>query len=175
MSDVRVARVTLVRPLATARCAALAMSLLLAACGTVSTPPTAGLPAAAATPGAVLLERRLIESLATFDRQGRLADEAISLELLVVLKPDESQYTTQLQTLRVRIAAAALDRMQRGAAAQKRGQRDAAMGHYLAALALRPDDEAAAEALRALERDRNRRLLAVKPRAKVPAAAEGEE
>ncbi len=155
--------------------ALLVMSLTLAACGTVSPPPAAEQPGAAPTSGVLVLERRLVGSAALQDRQGRLADEAVTLELLVVLKPADSGYPVQLQTLKTRIAAAVQDRMQRGVAAQKRGQREVAMGHYLAALALRPDDEAAAEALRALERDRNRKLLAVKPRAKVPAAPEGEE
>lgn len=151
------------------------MSLALTACGTVSTPPVAEQPIVTATPSVAVLERRLVESAALADRQGRLADAAISLELLGVLKPGEPQYASQLQALKTRIGAAVQDRMQRAAAAQKRGQRDTAMGLYLAALALRPDDEAAAEALRALERDRNRKLLAVKPRPKVPAAPEGEE
>ncbi len=153
--------------------AAVAMSLVLTACGTVSPPPPPEQPVA--TTSVVLLERRFVESAALADRQGRMADEAISLELLVVLKPAEPQYATQLQALRTRIAAAVQDRMQRAAAAQKRGQHDAAISQYLAALALRPDDEAAAEALRALERDRNRKLLAVKPRPKVPSASKGEE
>ena len=113
--------------------------------------------AVAAQSPAPAYERKLRERLQALTRQGRLADAALTAETLCVLRPDVPEYRDSLAELRRQIDVAVADRMQRAAAAQKRGELDAATQQYLAALALQPDQPLAADALRAIERERNKR------------------
>ncbi len=144
----------------------LTLSMVLAACG--SQPPAPASPAAAARPapataapsrsdGIEAFERQHRERADAAQRQGRLADAALSWEVLTALRPQRSEYRERLAATRAQIHVALDDRLGKGAAAQKRGELDAAMQHYLAALALEPTHEAAADALRGIERERQKR------------------
>jgi len=108
-------------------------------------------------------EQRLRERATTQGRQGRLAEAAVSWEILTVLRPDSIDYGDRLRETRRVIAAAVPERLERGAAAHKRGDLDVAAAQYLAALALQPDHAQAADALRQIERERNRRSYLGKP------------
>jgi tetratricopeptide (TPR) repeat protein len=136
--------------------------LLALATGACVSPPEQRAPASPAAPAASLTtpasvyEQRLREQALAQSRQGRLADAALSWELLTVLRPDAGDYRERMNETRRLIDAAVPERMRRGQQAQKRGELDAATTQYLAVLALQPDHEQAAEALRAIERERNR-------------------
>ena len=143
-------------------CLASAVALLACSTPTPESGALAGqredLPAAmAAQSPAPAFERKLRERLQAQMRQSRLADAALTAETLGVLRPDVAEYRDGLAELRRQIDVAMADRMQRAAAAQKRGDIDAATQQYLAALALQPDQPQAADALRAIERERNKR------------------
>lgn len=145
--------------------------LVLAAvvCGCESTPP-APPPAVAATateanvPAAdpvqtpvQAFERRQRERALGFAREKRLADAALAWEVLLILRPESSEYRERLAEAQRQIDLSSTDRLSRARQAAQRGDVDAASQQYLAVLALQPGNEQAAEALRMLERDRNKR------------------
>ncbi|HET7863582.1 MAG TPA: hypothetical protein VFL86_04175, partial [Burkholderiaceae bacterium] len=90
-------------------------------------------------------------------RQGKLADAAVAWEILSVLRPDVAEYREQCTKIQSQIDAAVAERLQRAGQAQRRGELDAAAQGYLAVLALQPDHAQAADALRTIERERNKR------------------
>lgn len=90
-------------------------------------------------------------------RQKRLAEAAIAWELLTVLRPDAPEYRERLADSQRQIDAAVAERLAPAAQAAQRGELDSATHLYLAILALQPLNEPAADALRALERERNKR------------------
>ena len=144
------------------------IAMLCGGCGTPVVQPGAPgdadeVPSAAVRSAVTPFEQGLRDRVATQLRQGRLGEAATSLEVLTVLRPDERDYRERLAETRRLIDAALPDRLQRGAQALKRGELDAAAVQYLAALALQPDNAAAAEALRSVERERNRRNFLGKP------------
>lgn len=108
-------------------------------------------------------EQGLRDRAASQGRQGRLADAAVSWEILSVLRPEDQEVRDRLGDTRRLIDAALPERLQRGAQALKRGELDAAAAQYLAALALQPTHAQAADALRTIERERNRRNFLGKP------------
>ena len=142
------------------------LSLFIAACSTPVPPAdTAGntvarddmaLPAQAQSPNRVF-ERKQRERAQLLARQGRLGEAVLAWEVMTVLRPDAVEYRDRLAELRKQVDGAVAERLQRGAAAQQRGELDAATQQYLAALALQPDQAQAAEALRSIERERNKR------------------
>lgn len=141
--------------------ASMAFVALLAGCG--STPPaspdaTAGVsvPAAAESPHAAF-EQRQRDRAVTLSRQGRLADAALAWEVLTVLRPDSADYRERLTETRRQVDAAVGERLPRAAQAARRGEIDNATQLYLGVLALQPDQAQAADALRALERERVKR------------------
>lgn len=91
------------------------------------------------------------------ERQGQLADAAWSYEVLTVLRPDSSAYRDAQASLKRRIESGVDSHWTKAQAAQKKGDLDAAQRDYLAVLALQPEHAPAADALRALEKERNRR------------------
>jgi tetratricopeptide (TPR) repeat protein len=101
-----------------------------------------------------LQQRERAGSLA---RQGRLAEAALTWEVLATIRPNVPEYRERLAELQKQIGSGAAERMQRGEQAMARGQVDAAMQQFLAALALQPDNARAADALRAAERERIKR------------------
>lgn len=149
-------------PRAALICLAVACATLF---GCASEPRVAGSGAAEDTPASPpaapalqsLYERQQRERALAFVRQKRLADAAITWELLTVLRPDAAEYRERLADMQRQIDAAVAERLPRAAQAAQRGEIDNATQLYLAILALRPLDEPAAEALRSLERERNKR------------------
>jgi tetratricopeptide (TPR) repeat protein len=77
--------------------------------------------------------------------------------VLSVLKPDNAEYRDSLAAVRRQIDSAVADRLQLAAQARKRGEIEAASTQYLGVLSLQPDNAQAADALRAIERERNKR------------------
>lgn len=143
----------------------LALLLVLAGCTTsVTQPPPAApdAPALAAPSGpptpASVFEQQQRERAQSAARQGHWAEVALAWELLTVLRPGNADYRERLTETRTRIDALVAERLPRAALAAQRGEVEAAMQHYLAIVALQPAHGAAAEALRALERERNRKL-----------------
>jgi tetratricopeptide (TPR) repeat protein len=151
---------------ATRAAACITLSLLLLACSTPA--PRDGSAGAGATRDDMPLppqsqspnqafERKQRERAQLLVRQGRLGEALLAWEVLTVLRPDAVEYRDRLAELRRQADAAVAERLQRGAQAQQRGELDAAVQQYLAALALQPDQAQAADALRSIERERNKR------------------
>ena len=143
--------------------AALACATLVA-CG--STPPAAPLDAPydeaprsadPTLPAPAAFEQAQRERALGFVAQKRWAEAALAWEVLTVLRPDGADYRERLVDAQRQIAAGVAERMPRAAQAAQRGDIDAAAQLYLAVLALQPNHEAAADALRAIERERNKR------------------
>ena len=148
--------------------ALLLIALVLAACESIpSVPPPAAAPAPElampkptdqpAQGPALAFEHRQRERALAFARQQRLADAALTWEVLLVLRPDSNEYRERLAETRRQIDALSAERLARALPAAQRGDLDGASQQYLAILALQPNSEQAADALRALERERNRR------------------
>lgn len=139
----------------------------LAGCSTpgpVPPEPVAAAPAVAppaAVPRAEIrmneFERRQQAQAGVAESQSRLADAAVAWELLTLLRPESATYRDALARVRARIASAVSEKMTAAAAAQRRGELDVAAQAYLEALSFAPDHAGAADALRAVERERNRR------------------
>ena len=119
--------------------------------------PAAAAPAPGRHDGVEAFERQQRERAEIAQRQGRLADAALAWEVLTALKPQRTEYRERLAATRASVRAGVADRLGKAAAARKRGEIDAAVQHYLAALALDPAHEGAADALRTLERERQKR------------------
>jgi hypothetical protein len=101
-----------------------------------------------------LTQRERAESLT---RQGQLAEAALVWEVLKTIRPQVSDYRNRWQALQVQIGQAVAERLQQADAANGRGQLDVATRGYLSALALQPTNARAAEGLRSIERERNKR------------------
>ena len=96
-------------------------------------------------------------------KDGQLADAAWTWEALTVLRPENAGYRDSLAATRQQIDSGVTERLDKAKAAHKRGDLDGATTQYLGALALQPDNEAAADALRALEKERNQKSYLGKP------------
>lgn len=132
----------------------------LLGCSSTAPPPAArsvASPQPTAAPSRSGFEREYRERAANAARQGRLAEAALAWEVLTVLRPDVSEYRESLADTRRQIDAAVADRLPRAAQAQRRGDLDAASQLYLSVLALQPEHATAADALRAVERERVKR------------------
>ena len=133
----------------------------VALAGCASRPPPAPPPEGAqkrqpkAAPSAFEAEQR--ERALSATRRHALADAALAWEVLVVLRPDVTEYRERLRDTRERIEDEVSERLPRAALAARQGDLDGATRQYLEVLALQPDSEPAADALRALERERNKR------------------
>jgi hypothetical protein len=147
---------------------AMVLTTSLAACGSQPPAPAGAAgtaevrpAAAAAVPGrqdgVEAFERQQRERAETAQRQGRLADAALAWEVLTALKPQRSEYRERLAATRAQVRSGVADRLGKAAVAHKRGELDGAVQHYLAALALDPLNDSAADALRAIERERQKR------------------
>ena len=82
-----------------------------------------------------------------------------ALDVLIALHPADAALRGRRAQAQSAAQAAALDRLQRARQAQQRGDTDGAARLYLETLALAPLQADAAEGLRALERERVRRLF----------------
>lgn len=152
------------RPSARA-CALAALAALLAACGsTPPAPPPGPAPAPAAAPaptppaaGIDAFERRQRAKAEQAARQGRLGDAVLAWESLVALRPEHRDYRERLAATRALVQNTLAERLPKAEAAARRGDLDGATQLYLSALALDPLHEGAADALRQIERERNKR------------------
>jgi hypothetical protein len=146
-----------------------ALAMALGACASQSpatAPPTAHAPPMSddgPAPPAPPFEQRWYENAVQQLHHGQLAEAALSFEILTVLRPDDASYRNHLAQTRRLIDARVAELLRRGSQASRRGAIDVAEKHYLAVLALQPDHGGAAEALRNLERERNRRSGFSKP------------
>jgi tetratricopeptide (TPR) repeat protein len=136
---------------------------ILLGCASPATAPLAVTEAPADQAPRTAFEKQYRERAVSAARQGKLAEAAQSWEILVVMRPESREYREQLAELRRQIDAATTDRAQRAARAQQRGEIEAATQLYLAVLALKPDYPQAADALRALERERLKRQQLGRP------------
>jgi len=137
-----------------ALCGSLALCALLTACGNVPTTPGA---AAGKDATHSAFEQQELDRAKLMSRQNRLAEAAQSWEVLTVLRPDVASYAERLASTRAQMARTAADLAVSARQSAKRGALDEAAQQYLALLALQPGDTAAADALRAIERERNKR------------------
>ena len=96
-------------------------------------------------------------------KEGQLADAAWTWEALTVLRPDNAGYRDSLAATRQLIDSGVAERLDKAKAAQKRGDLDVASTQFLSALALQPDNAEAADALRAIEKERNQKNYLGKP------------
>lgn len=134
----------------------LALSLAAALLSACTTAPSSSGAGREASPQSAFEQQHLAQARAQA-AQGHLAEAATHWEVLSVLRPSEPSYSAQLAQVRAQIERDARAELSAAKAARQRGAIDEAAQHYLAALALQPDNEAAAEALRAIEREHNRR------------------
>ena len=144
------------------RWAVIGMALALAACGT--TPPTekqpaepAPLPLVTTASPLPAFEKVQQERALALTQQGRLADAAVAWEVLALLRPDVAEYRDRLAEARQQIDDGVAEHLQKAEQARKRGDLDGAQAQYLQVLSLRPEHAPAADALRAIERERNKR------------------
>jgi len=134
----------------------LALSLAAALLSACTTSPPGGGGRLAAAPQSAFEQQQLARARAQA-AQGHLAEAATHWEVLSVLRPGEPSYSQQLAQVRAQIEREASTELNAAKAARQRGAVDEAMAHYLAVLALQPDNETAADALRAIEREHNKR------------------
>lgn len=144
---------------------ALAAAAALGACGSPARAPE---PAPAPPPAPVAVAPQTGAILQAFEsqqraraeaalRQDRLPDALLAWDALLALRPADEAYLAKRAATTQRAEALAADRIAQAKAAQRRGDTAGAMQHYLDALAALPTHAAAADALRAIERERNRR------------------
>ena len=131
----------------------LVATALLSACTTP--PPTSGV-ARTPSPQSSFEQQQLAQARAQ-TAQGHLAKAATHWEVLTVLRPHEPSYTLALTQVRAQIDHEASTELNAAKAARQRGAIDEATTRYLAVLGLQPDNVAAADALRAIEREHNQR------------------
>lgn len=129
------------------------VAVLLSACA--SAPPS-GDSLRAVLPQSTFEQQQLAQARSQA-AQGHLAEAATHWEVLSVLRPNEPSYAQQWAQARAQIEREASRELGAAKAARQRGALDEASQHYLAVLALQPDHTDAAEALRAIEREHNKR------------------
>ena len=141
-----------------------ATAVLLSACA-VNQPPPATPPATAAVPEAMdaspatLLQfmqtqRAVAEAAAV---EGRWLDAAWAWDIVLALAPQDVAAQRGRQAALAKVNAHLAERLPQARAARARGQVELASRLYLEILSLAPDHLEAADALRAMERDRSRR------------------
>lgn len=113
-------------------------------------------PAATLPAPVTAFEQQLRERARSQGREGRWAEEALSWEILAALRPGAGAYRDRVEETRRMIEAAVPEMLRRAQLALKRGELDAASADFLGVLALQPDHEQAADALRGIERARNK-------------------
>jgi len=155
-----------VKPAVQLRPAALALLLALAACSTPGPQPpppaapteAAPLPQAAADdPGLAEFRRTQQARALRAQAQGAWAEAALALEALLIVWPDDASLQAQLAEVRRRIDSGVSEHLQKAESLYRKGDLDQAAQIYLEVLALDPSRTLAAESLRAIERERNRR------------------
>lgn len=141
----------------------LAIGLLLGACASKQPPAPSQVPVpppepqtAPADPVLAAYARRQADEALRAQAQGRWADAALAWEVLHLLRPDDEQARRGLAHAQERMLTQAEQHRGRAEAARARGDLEHATQAYLALLALDPGRRDAADALRQIERERNR-------------------
>ena len=152
---------------------ALGAAIVLAGCA--QTRPAAPPPAsAAAAPLYSEFERAQLAQAEQQEQAGDLARAALSWEVLTLLRPEQRSYPIRLAQVQRLIEAGVADAWQQARQAERRGELERASQLYLSVLALQPRHVEAAQALRAIERERNRRgplAKTVRPSTSMPGLA----
>lgn len=145
--------------------AALAVLLAAAALAACSSGPSGALRGGEGVAGSppTAFEQAQVSRAQEQVKDGQLAEAAWTWEALTVLRPDNTGYRDSLAATRQLIDSGVSERLEKARAAQKRGDLDGASTAYLGVLALQPDNEAAADALRGLEKERNQKSYLGKP------------
>lgn len=146
----------------------LSLSSLLAACGSAPprTAPEPAVPAPApapVAPGAAWLsdfEKQQVDLALAAERRGQWAVALLNWEVLTLVRPEESSYQERWTEARRKIDARVAALLAAADTAQRRGDAEAASRAWLDVLALDPGHARAADALRQMERERNRRANA---------------
>jgi len=152
----------------------IASSALLSACGSVAPAPTgqaSAPPAVAETNGTRAFEKQQRERASVLEQQGALLEASQAWEVLALLNP--SEYEGRLAALQKRIEANVQENLARARQELKRGDPLAAEPSYLAVIALQPQNKEAIDALRGIERARNRQEHLLKPGRTLPAETAG--
>lgn len=134
-------------------------SALAAGCATAPpvAPPIEERPAPSAPSPVQMLEGPHRARALNLMQERRWAEAAIQWELLLLLRPQSSEYRALLATTRKHIEDTAHDALGDAEQARKRGDLDAAATQYLRALNADRDNQGAANGLREIERERVRR------------------
>lgn len=145
----------------------LGAALVLAGCSS-SPPPAPQAPEAPAAPAPVVVaeddpvvkafEQQQQARAMQAEAAGRWGDAVLAWEVLAAVRPDGSA-PQRLASARERATAAAADRAAAAEGAQRRGELELAAQAWLEVLALDPRRPQAADALRQIERERNRRSM----------------
>jgi tetratricopeptide (TPR) repeat protein len=90
-------------------------------------------------------------------QQGYFGEAAVVWEVLALMRPDVPEYAEGLRHARSRVESRVAQRLQQADQARKRGEAEQASQLYLQVLSDEPLNAQAADALRAIERERNKR------------------
>ncbi len=134
---------------------ALAGVVVLAACGTAPVATNAPLDMAPARSSADPRAQAIASQLQLAHQAkaaGDLAAAANHLHVVVLLAPDEPNYRGELDAVNAAIRQGVREQLQAGNAALKNGESERATHAMLRALALDPDNDDAAKALREIDR-----------------------
>lgn len=147
---------------------ATAALVLLGAAGCAAPPVSAPVPRHAPPPSATeavtdaglerFLRRQHLRAQAAA-AAGRWAEAALAYEVLALVEPDDPAYAAARDEWRRRVDAAAAEHFAAAEGLRRRGELDAAARAHLHVLSLDPGHAGSADALRAVERERNRRTI----------------
>lgn len=149
----------------------LLVALLLSACAQIEPQqsPTTNLPAAPLPaiqsrptappnwPALAVFEQKQRTAAEAAVAQKRWADAALAWDILLALHPGDAELRRQQTRAQGNAQQDGAERLLSAQQAHQRGENDAAARGYLEALSLLPGQEAAAEGLRTLERERSKR------------------
>ena len=102
-------------------------------------------------------ERQQRDRARDLTQQGYFGEAAVVWEVLALLRPEVAEYADGLRHARMRVDNRIAQRMQAAEQARKRGEAEQAAQLYLQVLSDDPLNAQAADALRAVERERNKR------------------
>jgi Flp pilus assembly protein TadD len=140
------------------------LALLAIAVAGCATAPGPDAPDASATPRAAptssaaeTFEQQHRERAQQYTRDRNWADALVQWELLALLRPDSREYRDAAEDARKRIRDGAAALLNLAAQAQRQGNLDQATLLYLRVLNMDRDNATAAQALRDIDHERNRR------------------
>lgn len=140
----------------------------IAGCATPPPTPTAETPRVAVQPApraslAETGETTYRERAKHHAQEGHWAEALVYWELLTLLKPDSAEYRAEFDRVRNHIRQTAAALLHAASSARRRGELDHSVELYIKVLSMEPDNAAAAEALRQIERQRIRRAYLNRP------------